>query len=116
MSFSARDRQILTEIESDLAVTEPRLARALARGKLPRLHRISVVASGHLERGRRRWTAGVLALLLSGLALLVIGLELHMIALICISVPLAQFGPVLAICTFRRTRRRSGSTSARAIG
>jgi hypothetical protein len=118
MTFSARDRRILTEIESDLAATDPRLARALGRGKLSKLRRISVVASGHLERGRRGWTAGVLALLLSGLALLVIGLELHMIVLICIGVPLAQFGPVLALYAFRRTHRGGAARqpSARALG
>lgn len=96
MPLSARHHRILTEIEYDLTVTDPRLARALKRGKFPRLRRSSDSWSS-----RRRRTAAVVVPLLSGLVLLAAGLALHLTALIWIGVPVAQSGPFLVsfICS-----------------
>ena len=90
MALSARDRRIFSEIERDFIAAEPRLAHA---------------------RGRRGWAGGLLSLLLSlllsGIALLVIGLVLHMAVLIWAGVPLTQLGPVLAIRVHRRAHGRA---------
>jgi hypothetical protein len=60
----------------------------------------------------------LLSLLLSGIALLVIGLVLHTAVLICAGVPLTQFGPVLAVRICRRAHGRSlrGRSASGALG
>jgi hypothetical protein len=118
MALSARDRRILSEIERDFIAVEPRLAHALGRGKSQRLRRNLILASGEIKRGRYGWTAGLLFLLLSGIALLVVGLVLHTAVLICVGVPLTQFGPVLAVCIYRRAHGRSlrGRPASGALG
>jgi len=90
MSFSARDKRILSEIAQDLSTVDPRLARAMATGRLP---------------SRTPWAPVVICTcLVSGIALLTAGLVLGIVALFCVGAVLVQFGPAACAYLYRRGR------------
>ena len=77
MSLSAREQRILSEIEHDLTVTEPPLARALASMRLGRRDRAALGRRTRRPRGRRTrrgWVIVMLAVLLAGIAMMPAGL------------------------------------------
>jgi len=105
MALSEREQRILKEIAQDLAAAEPRLEHALISARFPVLRRRLIVMPGDLQRRRRAWIAGVWASLLAGIALLAIGLGLHMVILLWLGAPLAQFGPAACGYLCRKTHR-----------
>ena len=105
MALSEREQRILKEIAQDLAAAEPRLEHALISARFPVLRRRLIVTPGDLQRRRRAWIAGVWASLLAGIALLAIGLGLHMVILLWFGAPLAQFGPAACGYLCRKTHR-----------
>jgi hypothetical protein len=70
-SLSAREQQILTEIERGLAEAEPGLERALAAAKVPMFTYWPVVRAVHPRFWRRLWTAAMVISLVSGIAWLI---------------------------------------------
>jgi len=90
MSFSARDKRVLSEIARELAAADPRLARALITGRLP----------------SSTWRAPVVisTCLVTGIALLTAGLVLGIVALFCVGAVLVQFGPAACAYLYRRSR------------
>lgn len=106
MSLPARQHRILKEIERDLTETDPRLARALAAGKLPALPWPRLVTANRGFLSRWLWSAVILAPLLSGVTLLSLGCAFRAPALMYTGVPLAQFGPLLARCWRHRVNNR----------
>ena len=107
MSLSARDQRILSEIARELSAAEPRLARALATGRLPSLWRRLLAA-----RLRRRPVQAtrlvpvvIITSLATGIALLTTGLVLGILVLCCAGAVLIQFGPAACAYLYTRTRR-----------
>lgn len=96
MTLSEKEQRILREIEHRLAFNDPHLNRALRTG-WPSLPHRQVLA------------AGVLASLLTGIALLISGLMLNMLALAWAGIPLVQFGPAAIVLTYRKRRKRRAS-------
>jgi hypothetical protein len=105
MSLSARDRQILAEIEQHLAASEPRLARALATARLPVL-RHGALTSGHGQQRPWLWVTAILASLLAGIALLTAGPVLDITAMTCTGAVMTQFSPVILGYLRARARRQ----------
>jgi hypothetical protein len=103
MSLSAREQRILDEIARDLTAAEPRLARALTTARLSVLRRRALVSGGMPPRPGT-WIAAILASLLAGIALLTIGLALHILALAAVGA-VTQFGPAVLSYLWARTRR-----------
>jgi len=105
MSLSARDKQILSEIECRLSAGEPRLARALETGRLPVLGRRVLAASAGSWSGALTWTSLlIVAVLLIGIAALTSGLALGIRVLAGAGIVIAQLGPVCVGLACRRIR------------
>ncbi len=102
MPLSARDRQILADIEHHFAAADPGLASTLARGEMPGLARRLLAVPGKRGRGCRWWATGIFAPLIFGITLLAAGLTLNMAILVWLGVPIAQVGPIAVGCIYRK--------------
>jgi hypothetical protein len=106
MSLPACDQQILSEIARQLSAAEPRLARALATGRLPSLPWRLLAARLRRRPVQSTWLAPVVIItsLETGIALLTTGLVLGILVLCCAGAVLVQLGP--AACAYLYTRAR----------
>jgi len=106
MALSGRDRRILSEIERELTLAEPLLARALATGQVPTRRR-SLLAARAGERPDRSVTitVAIVSCLASGIAVLTVGLVLGILALVCAGAVLTQLSPAAVGYLYRRARR-----------
>jgi Protein of unknown function (DUF3040) len=107
MSFSARDKRILSEIARELLAADPRLARTLTAGRLPSPRRWLTGAGSPRRPGRMTWRAPVVigTCLITGIALLTAGLVLGIVGLFCLGAVLVQFGPAACAYLYRKTSR-----------
>ncbi|MGH3404053.1 MAG: DUF3040 domain-containing protein [Streptosporangiaceae bacterium] len=94
MSLSARDQLILSEIERHLSAGDPRLARALQKGRLPTLsRRLARVGVCRWSHGRTWMSLVIVAFLLIGIAGLTAGMVLGSSALACAGIVTAELSP-----------------------
>ena len=93
-------QRILSEIACQLSAAEPRLARALAAGRLPSLRRRLLAARSRRRPVQSIWLAPVVIItsLATGIALLTAGLVLGILVLCYVGAVLVQFGP--AACAY----------------
>ena len=107
MSLSARDQRILSEIACQLSAAEPRLARALAAGRLPSLRRRLLAARSRRRPVQSIWLAPVVIItsLATGIALLTAGLVLGILVLCYVGAVLVQFGPAACAYLYMRAPR-----------
>jgi hypothetical protein len=112
MPLSAREEQILSEIERDIAASEPLLGRALASMRLGLRARGAVGRPAHRLVGGnagRGWAIAMIAVLLVGIGVLSAGLVLGVLALVIGGVVLTQLSLVTGwLARALRARRRAG--------
>ena len=93
MSLSAREQRILSEIERELAATEPLLGRALASMRAGRRTRTVISGRARRPRGTSRaqgWVVVMLAGVGAGIAVTVAGFLLAMLPLVIGGTALTQ--------------------------